>query len=76
MVKRKSVPTKQGQRESSDGHTSAEQPRARGNLIMTKKATQAKPGTKALREIAKLQKSTNLLIPRAPFLRVVSIFNA
>jgi len=65
------VPTKQGQRESGDDHTSTEQPKQRGNLIMSKKATQGKPGTKALREIAKLQKSTNLLIPRAPFLRVV-----
>lgn len=72
MVKRKSVPTKQGQRESTDAQTSAEQPRQRGNLIMSKKASQAKPNTKVLRDIAKLQKSTNLLIPRAPFLRVVS----
>lgn len=31
-----------------------------------------KSGTKALREIRKLQSSTNLLIPRAPFLRLVS----
>jgi len=33
----------------------------------------AKPGTKALREIKKLQNTTNLLIPRAPFLRLVRI---
>ena len=30
-----------------------------------------KPGTIALREIRRLQKSTHLLIPRAPFQRVI-----
>lgn len=31
-----------------------------------------KPGTQALREIRKLQKSVDLLIPAAPFIRAVS----
>jgi len=31
----------------------------------------AKPGTRALREIRKYQKSTNLLIPKLPFQRLV-----
>ncbi|KAI3906888.1 hypothetical protein MKW98_004938, partial [Papaver atlanticum] len=30
-----------------------------------------KPGTKALQELRKLQKSIDLLLPRAPFVRIV-----
>lgn len=41
----------------------------------------AKPGTRALREIRKYQKSTNLLIPKLPFQRLVreivqNVFNS
>jgi hypothetical protein len=35
------------------------------------KAFKAKPGMTALNEIHKLQHSTNFLIPKAPFLRLV-----
>ena len=37
----------------------------------TRKPRRYKPGTKALMEIRKYQKSTNLLIPRLPFSRLV-----
>ncbi len=39
---------------------------------LTKNAPKAKPKTRVLKEIKRLQTSTNLLIPRAPFLRLVS----
>ena len=32
-----------------------------------------KPGTQALREIRRLQKTVDLLIPAAPFIRAVSL---
>jgi len=35
------------------------------------KPRRLRPGTKALREIKKMQKNTNLLIPRLPFHRLV-----
>ncbi|KXN69649.1 histone-domain-containing protein, partial [Conidiobolus coronatus NRRL 28638] len=38
-------------------------------IVRTKK--RARPGTKALRDIRKYQKSTDLLIPKLPFSRVV-----
>lgn len=72
MVKRKSQP-KRNETASARG-TEAEQTtganKTRKSLI---KAT--KSGTKALQEIKRLQKTTDLLIPRAPFLRVVSEFH-
>jgi len=37
----------------------------------TRKKHRARPGTKALREIRKYQRSTNLLLRRLPFARVV-----
>ena len=37
----------------------------------TRKPRRYRPGTKALMEIRKYQKSTNLLIPRLPFSRLV-----
>ena len=37
----------------------------------TKAVTKAAPGAKALKEIRKLQNTTNLLIPKKPFIRVV-----
>ena len=40
----------------------------------TKLTKFSKPGTKTLKEIRKLQKTTHLLIPRAPFLRLVTTF--
>ncbi|XP_026449659.1 histone H3-like centromeric protein A [Papaver somniferum] len=36
-----------------------------------KRSYRRKPGTKALHEIRKLQKSIDLLLPRAPFVRIV-----
>ena len=36
----------------------------------------AKPGTKALLEIRRYQKTTNLLIRKSPFIRLVSIYTA
>ncbi|KAH7723703.1 histone H3 [Aphelenchoides avenae] len=36
-----------------------------------KKRRRAKPGAKVLKEILKLQKTTNLIIPKAPFARLV-----
>ncbi|RZC91352.1 hypothetical protein C5167_027414 [Papaver somniferum] len=36
-----------------------------------KRSYRHKPGTKALQEIRKLQKSIDLLLPRAPFVRIV-----
>lgn len=39
--------------------------------VSTKKKRRARPGTRALREIRKYQKSTNLLLLKAPFQRLV-----
>ena len=49
---------------------------SKGGMKMTdsqaeKKKIRFKPGTVALREIKRYQKSTSLLLPRAPFQRVV-----
>lgn len=53
--------------------TKRQSPRKQTNMReVAVQKRKAKPGTKALREIRKLQSSTNLLIPRAPFLRLVS----
>jgi histone H3/H4 len=50
-------------------------PRAAGRKVgtpgSTRKPRRYRPGTKALMEIRKYQKSTNLLIPRLPFSRLV-----
>ena len=50
-------------------------PKAAGRKVRTpgstKKPRRYRPGTKALMEIRKYQKSTNLLIPRLPFSRLV-----
>jgi hypothetical protein len=56
----------------------------KSNLLMTKKTPnkkstssqvkqQPRSGVKVLKAIRNLQNTTNLLIPRAPFLRIVSI---
>lgn len=42
---------------------------ANTSLIKKKKA---KPGSKVLKHIRLLQKTTNLLIPKSPFIRIVS----
>lgn len=45
------------------------------NNALVKSASQkkrAKPGSRALKEIRNLQNTTNLLIPRAPFIRMVN----
>ena len=46
-------------------------PKAAGATTGVKRAHRWHPGTVALREIRKLQKSTELLIQRAPFQRLV-----
>jgi hypothetical protein len=46
------------------------------NEAEEKKKRKFKPGTVALREIRKFQKSVNLLIPCAPFVRCVSFFHS
>ncbi len=50
-------------------------PKAAGRQVRTpgstKKTRRFRPGTKALMEIRKYQKATNLLIPRLPFSRLV-----
>ena len=60
MTKRKSTPRKDA---STQKKTNVQ------NL-----KTMLKSGTNALQEIRKLQHSTNLLIPRAPFLRLARIY--
>nr|BAL42672.1 centromere specific histone H3 variant [Astragalus sinicus] len=46
-------------------------PRKRASESQGKKKRRYKPGTVALREIRHFQKSVNLLIPAAPFIRCV-----
>jgi len=43
----------------------------RKKLVGTPKSRRFRPGTRALMEIRKFQKSTNLLIPKLPFSRVI-----
>jgi ribosomal protein S20 len=62
MVKRKSQPKRNEEAEETTGAN-----KTRKSLIKSKKQ-----GFKALQEIKRLQKTTDLLIPKAPFLRVVS----
>lgn len=45
--------------------------KATKHVTFTKKPHRFRPGTVALREIRKYQKSTNRLIPKAPFVRLV-----
>ena len=69
--------TKQTARKSSGGKAPTKQPAAtarRKSAPATggvKKPHRYRPGTVALREIRKLQKSTNLLIRKLPFQRLV-----
>lgn len=49
-----------------------ERERAPGQQQQTRQKKRVKPGVAALREIKRLQKSTDLVIPKAPFLRIVS----
>ena len=62
--------------ESSEEESARKSPRKSGASSKLLKLTSNKPKSKkltpALRQIRDLQKSTNLLIPRAPFLRLVS----
>nr|ALS04334.1 histone H3 [Acartia pacifica] len=46
-------------------------PQRRPNISNRKKSKRFRPGLNALREIRQFQKSTNLLIPRLPFSRIV-----
>ena len=67
--------------DSTTAESSEESPRksprkSTGNSKLVKLTTnkpKSKKLTPALRQIRDLQKSTNLLIPRAPFLRLVSL---
>lgn len=47
------------------------QPSATTKKVSQRKPYRFRPGTVALREIRRYQKSTNLLIPKAPFQRLV-----
>ncbi|GAA0170656.1 hypothetical protein Leryth_019669 [Lithospermum erythrorhizon] len=46
-------------------------PRKNTEGTLQRKKYRARPGTKALREIRKFQKTVHLLIPAAPFIRLV-----
>ncbi|KAI3966225.1 hypothetical protein MKX01_036575 [Papaver californicum] len=46
-------------------------PSSNSNAAAERRPYRHKPGTKALREIRKFQKSTDLLLPAAPFIRIV-----
>lgn len=54
-----------------DGHSSIKKPRTALIIDKDKKARRFRPGTVALREIRRYQKSTDLLLPKLPFQRVV-----
>jgi histone H3 len=53
------------------GSKKSKAPKAAGATTGTKRAHRWRPGTVALREIRKFQKSTELLVQRAPFQRLV-----
>jgi len=53
------------------GSKKSKAPKAAASTTGTKRAHKWRPGTVALREIRKFQKSTELLIQRAPFQRLV-----
>jgi hypothetical protein len=73
MVKRKNKPKKDASFSAPDNNNNNNNsPLKKTEEKIIKKNTQLYKG--ALREIRKLQKSTNLLIPKAPFLRLVSFF--
>ena len=67
--------TKQTARKSTGGKAprkALKKPARKGPAKgMVKKAHRYRPGTVALREIRRYQKNTDLLIPRAPFARLV-----
>jgi hypothetical protein len=71
MVKRKNKPKKDASFSAPDNNNN-NSPLKETEEKIIKKNTQLYKG--ALREIRKLQKSTDLLIPKAPFLRLVSFF--
>ena len=55
-------------RKHSDGDV---EPRTRDEVLSLRKRVRYRPGTVALREIRKYQKSTDLLLRKLPFARVV-----
>lgn len=57
-------------RREASHYKRAERTSTEQRYVIKKKA---KPGARALLEIKSLQKTTNLCIPRAPFVRVVSL---
>ncbi|KAL3613491.1 centromeric histone H3 [Castilleja foliolosa] len=63
-----STPTAEQQSPKRSSRSAATPPRTGDG---TRKKRRNRPGTVALREIRKYQKSWNLLIPAAPFIRVV-----
>ncbi|KAJ9066458.1 centromeric DNA-binding histone H3-like protein cse4, variant 2 [Entomophthora muscae] len=63
-VKRSTIQTQKSQSASQPDTTPSQSHKKRRN----------RPGTVALREIRRYQKSTELLIPKLPFSRLVSLF--
>merc|ERR1712105_223988 len=66
-----STPLQAPARKKQTGKSPARKSPARKSPAVTPRSRRYRPGTKALMEIRKFQKSTNLLIPKLPFSRVV-----
>ena len=66
-----STPLQGPARKKQTGKSPARKSPARKSPAVTPRSRRYRPGTKALMEIRKFQKSTNLLIPKLPFSRVV-----
>ncbi|GAA0147408.1 hypothetical protein Leryth_024895 [Lithospermum erythrorhizon] len=56
---------------TTSGRKSVKKSTGPGSSPEQRKKNRARPGTKALREIRKFQKTIHLLIPAAPFIRLV-----
>jgi histone H3/H4 len=81
MVKRKSLPTKSTEgtsqpltsvaasRRTNDSSSDQQKPTEPSTSATSKRKPRS--GTRVLREIKRLQTSTNLLIPKAPFFRLI-----
>lgn len=70
MVRRKSL-ARQSSRQSSVSSRSKTNTETASNATRTLVKSRAKSGQRALQEIRYLQKTTKLLIPKAPFARLV-----
>ncbi|XP_060931724.1 uncharacterized protein LOC133007567 [Limanda limanda] len=69
--RRKSKAPKHRSQVSSPGTSRARSPRRRSSPVVTPKKRRFRPGTKALMEIRRYQKSTDLLLRKGPFSRLV-----